>query len=235
MAGTCSSERPADGRQPHAVALALTFLRENRRGRTADSVDMSGVELSGADLRGADLRRFNFSHACLAQARLDSTTLDGASFARADLRGAVLSGASGRHVIFVNAQLDTATFTAANLPGARFIFTPLYDGRFQGARLESAVFQGAKLARVDFTGAYLKGVAFDSAFGGADVAGARFDDKPRELDANTTSWLRRVGACFVSLAPQTKGPATVIVVSDTACQCAAEPVQACNAHPSVHD
>jgi uncharacterized protein YjbI with pentapeptide repeats len=232
----CSAAPPADARQPRDIALALIFLRENKRGAKPDSVDMSEIDLPGADLSAADLRRVNFKRACLAHAQLGATTLDGATFREADLRRADFHNATGAQVFFVGAHLDTATFTEAKLSGASFVDADLSNGGFQAAELSEAVFRGAKLERVNFAGAKLTNVSFDRWLDRPDssrITGARFDDKTTGLSMGTQQWLRKFGACFDSLRVQTNTPgAPMVFQSDTACQCA-EPVRTCKARRTI--
>ena len=158
-------------------------------------MDLTGTHLDGATLTGA-----NFGLARLTGATLTNVSAAGTSFEDADLSandslpGASFAGAqtSLQKANFVDADVSGASFQDADLSGAVFTGSRAVGTAFNGVKAPDAVFsqahvygdglafdQAADLSNIDFSGAVLAGDVTETGgfdFGGAPLAGARFDN-----------------------------------------------------------
>ena len=157
-------------------------------GARLDDRDLRGIDLSGASLErtsfaGSDLRGANFSRAHARAALFPGAKLAGANFCDSDLRNASFFEANAanarfEHAVMTKATLDrmqaiAARFCHADLRGVRAVEASLFDGNFEGAKLDQANFTGALLDGAvmralpltgnNLTGAILRGANLRSA------------------------------------------------------------------------
>ena len=137
----------SSGPQPVTVKGASRMIKGKMAGPGADfsNVDLSLENLSNLDLTGA-----NFSGAKFFRAFLSRSILTGANFAGADISTSNVYRANFTDADLTNANLSNANaeeaiFTGAKLSGAKFLFSYLFQAKFDEGALSDSEVNGATM------------------------------------------------------------------------------------------
>lgn len=128
---------------PQEKKEAIQFMSRNRNTKirfVTQGANLVGVDLSGLDLSCMDFRRADFSRANLSKTDLTYAVFNKADFNEANLTGADMTRAQCNKASFYGADLS---FT--NLTNTVFIDADLKDARFGGAQIGGADFAGTQL------------------------------------------------------------------------------------------
>lgn len=145
-------------------------------------------EVRGAELRDCEFEQASWSHALLADSKIQQTKLLTAGFERSRLNGVKISDTS-----LANTQFD-----AAEISRCRFERVEAPRISLRTARLDKVSFSDIDFQQLDARGATLEGVTFQRAicragrldgqssraWEGADTSGSRFDDLRLPLECD---------------------------------------------------
>lgn len=135
------------GPQPVTVKGASRMIKGRMAGPGADfsNMDLSLENLSNLDLTGANFSGAKFFRAFLSRSILKGANLSGADISTSNVYRTNFTDADLTNANLSNVNAEEAIFTGAKLSGAKFLYSYLFQAKFDSGALSDSDTNGATM------------------------------------------------------------------------------------------